>query len=122
MPCLSGGVILQFVAAIFGSILLVVVLFQSEELHCESNGILWACLAGVAVGCAEMLSFVVSGMGVPASQSIPVIIGGSVMVGAVLGLIVLGETMMLQGWLGVVLLMTGVGFVATDPGEKVAGH
>lgn len=69
-----------------------------------------------------MLSFVVSGMGVPASQSIPVIIGGSVMVGAVLGLIVLGETMMLQGWLGVVLLMTGVGFVATDPGEKVAGH
>ena len=44
------------------------------------------------------------------------------MFGAVLGLIMLGETMMLQGWGGVLLLMIGIGFVATDPGEKVAGH
>ena len=53
---------------------------------------------------------------------IPVIIGGSVMFGAVLGLLLLGESMMFQGWFGVALLMTGIGFVATDPGEKVAGH
>jgi len=117
-----GGVILQFVAAIFGSLLLGLVMLQGKELKFDSFGILWACMAGIAVGTAEMLSFVVSGMGVPASQAIPVIIGGSVMVGAVLGLVMLGETMMLQGWLGVLLLMTGIGFVATDPGEKVEGH
>jgi hypothetical protein len=34
----------------------------------------------------------------------------------------LGETLVLQGWLGVALLMVGIGFVATDPGEKIAGH
>jgi transporter family protein len=85
-------------------------------------GLVWACCAGIAVGTAEMLSFVVSGMGVPATQSIPVIIGGSVMFGAVLGLLMLGETLMFQGIFGVALLMTGIGFVATDPGEKVAGH
>ena len=26
---------------------------------------------------------------------------------------------MLQGWIGVFSLMVGIGFVATDPGEKV---
>ena len=79
-------------------------------------------MAGVAVGLAELLSFTVSGMGVQATQSIPIIIGGSVLFGAVLGLLMLGETMMLPGWIGVALLTTGIGFVATDPGEKVAGH
>lgn len=61
-------------------------------------------------------------MGVQATQSIPVIIGGSVMFGAVLGLAMLSETMMIQGWCGVFLLMSGIALVATDPGEKVAGH
>lgn len=63
------------------------------------------------------------GMGVQATQSIPTIIGGSVMFGAVIGVSpILGETLLYQGWSGVVLLMTGIAFVATDPGEKVAGH
>lgn len=79
-------------------------------------------ISGLAVGIAEMLSFCVSGLGVPACMSIPTIIGGSVGVGAILGLLMLGETLMLQGWFGVSLLITGIGFVATDPGEKVAGH
>jgi hypothetical protein len=37
---------------------------------------------------AEMISFVVSGMGVPAVQTIPIIIGGSVMFGTILGMLV----------------------------------
>lgn len=44
------------------------------------------------------------------------------MFGAFLGILMLGETLMFQGWSGVALLMVGIGFVATDPGEKVAGH
>jgi transporter family protein len=118
-----GGVILQFVAALFGCLLLgIVVSLTTMELQYDLTGIMWACCAGIAVGTAELLSFCVSGMGVQASQSIPIIIGGSVMFGAVLGLLMLGETLMLQGWSGVLLLMTGIALVATDPGEKVAGH
>lgn len=120
-----GGVVLQFVAALFGSLLLLALTIKDggmQELNYDCMGLVWACCAGVAVGTAEMLSFVVSGMGVHATQSIPVIIGGSVMFGAVLGVLMLGETLMLQGMFGVALLMTGIGFVATDPGEKVAGH
>jgi transporter family protein len=118
-----GGVILQFVAAIFGSLLLGGILVSgTRELRYDWEGIAWSACAGVAVGAAEMISFCVSGMGVLASQSIPVIIGGSVMFGAVLGILMLGETLLFQGWLGVLLLMLGIIFVATDPGEKVAGH
>ena len=120
-----GGVVLQFVAAIFGSLLLGGICINEggvQNLNWDYSGLLWACCAGVAVGAAELLSFCVSGLGVPATQSIPTIIGGSVGVGAVLGLVMLGETLMLQGWGGVLLLIIGIGFVATDPGEKVAGH
>ena len=62
------------------------------------------------------------GMGVDASKSIPILIGGSVMFGAVLGIIMLGEQLMFQGWSGVIGLMIGIALVATDPGEKMEGH
>jgi transporter family protein len=117
-----GGVILQCVAALSGSLLLGAILVDGILPEFDFRGIFWACWAGVAVGAAELLSFCVSGMGVQATQSIPTIIGGSVMFGAVLGILMLGEVLMLQGWCGVTLLMTGIAFVATDPGEKVAGH
>jgi transporter family protein len=120
-----GGVILQFVAAMFGSLLLLAVIVKdggTSELQVDSTGLAWSICAGVAVGAAEMLSFCVSGMGVNATQSIPIIIGGSILFGSILGILMLGEILMLQGWMGVVLLMVGIGFVATDPGEKVAGH
>lgn len=61
-------------------------------------------------------------MGVPASQSIPILIGGSVGFGAILGIVMLGEELVAQGWSGVAILMIGIGLVATDPGEKVEGH
>ena len=120
-------------------------------MNVNPNGFLWACCAGIAVGSAEMLSFCVSGMGVDATKSstcdgqsiplfylslkltrtltpslfspkVPIIIGGSIMMGAILGLVMLGETLLLQGWAGVAILMLGIGMVATDPGEKVQGH
>lgn len=106
----------------YGSCILAIVFLNGVRPEYDSHGILWACWAGLFVGGAELLSFCVSGMGVQASQSIPIIIGGSVGVGAVLGLVMLGEELVLQGWSGVVLLMTGIAFVATDPGEKVEGH
>lgn len=118
-----GAVILQFVAAILGTCMLSAqCLVAGVTPHANRQGILWACWAGIFVGVAELLSFCVSGMGVPATQSIPILIGGSVMFGAVLGILMLGEELELQGWSGVVVLMLGIGLVAADPGEKVQGH
>jgi transporter family protein len=118
-----GAVVLQLVAAIFGSCILgLLVLVQGVQPELDSDGVIWACWAGIFVGGAELLSFCVSGLGVPASQSIPVLIGGSVGFGAVLGILMLGEVLELQGWAGVCILMAGIAVVATDPGEKVEGH
>lgn len=57
------------------------------EIHYDKYGLAWSVCAGLAVGSAEMLSFFVSSLGVQASQFIPIIIGGSVMFGAVLGIL-----------------------------------
>jgi uncharacterized membrane protein len=68
-----GGVILQFVAAIMGSMILgILKLKVNAKLEYDRSGIQWAMCAGLAVGIAEMLSFCVSGMGVPVTHSIPI--------------------------------------------------
>ena len=43
-----------------------------DTLEFDRSGINWSILAGVAVGSAEMLSFFVMGMGVQATQAIPI--------------------------------------------------
>lgn len=119
---MTTGVILQFVAALLGVVLLASLMLSADKsfkLHYDRNGLIWSVAAGLAVGLAEMLSFYVSGLGVPATQSIPVIIGGSVMFGAILGVILLGEKLMLHGWSGILILVIGIVFIALDPGEKV---
>lgn len=114
-----GGVILQFVAALLGSLLLLFVTIRdggTETLQWDWVGVQWAVCAGIAVGIAEMISFFVSGMGVPAVQTIPIIIGGSVMFGTILGTVMLAETLTLQGWIGVAMLIGGIYLVGIDPG------
>ena len=116
-----GGVLLQFVAALFGSILLISkrMLGQKSTLAMQSSGILWAVAAGVAVGAAEILSFLISSMGVQASQSIPIIIGGSVLLGTVLGSVFLREVLTVKGWCGVLLIAGGIALVGMDPGASL---
>lgn len=116
-----GGVILQFVAALLGSLLLLFITVSStESLQWDWTGVQWAVCAGIAVGAAEMISFFVSGMGVPAVQTIPIIIGGSVMFGTLLGMLLLAETLGWQGWLGVLMLISGICLVGIDPGATAA--
>ena len=107
--------------------LLILVNGNEFEIQYDMSGFFWSCMAGFSVGTAEILSFWLSGLGVPATQSIPIIIGGSVVFGAVLGVVALGEKFMLLGWCGVVLLVTGVAFVAldfsrTDEGADGSSH
>ncbi len=150
-----GGVILQLVAVLFGSALLLYLLLTTSErttnedatnvwgddqenhyytefsnhtgaavsaslspaeslLAWNSTGLMWAILAGVAVGAAEMISFFVSSLGVQAMQSIPIIVGGSVLMGTVMGWLLLGEQLTMVGWSGVVLISMGIALVGLD--------
>jgi transporter family protein len=121
-----GGVVLQLVAAVLGMLLLSFIVIRdggTEDLNYDWNGIQWSVCAGIAVGLAEMISFFVSSLGVQAMQSIPILIGGSVMFGTILGLCLLGEVLSYHGWLGVILLISGICLVATDPAATEAlGH
>mmetsp|Transcript_105 Transcript_105/g.256 ORF Transcript_105/g.256 Transcript_105/m.256 type:complete len:283 (-) Transcript_105:182-1030(-) len=116
-----GGVILQIVAALFGTLLLIFIVAHDgmDTLQFDRSGIMWSILAGVSVGSAEMLSFFVMGMGVQATQAIPIVIGGSVMFGCVLGAVWLNEMLSFQGWIGVALVVAGIVLVATDPSSRM---
>jgi transporter family protein len=107
-----GGVILQFVAATLGSCLLLVT--KKSTTLTQAAGIKWAVAAGVAVGAAEILSFLISSMGVPAMQSLPIVVGGSVLLGTLLGTFWLKEALSLRGWLGVLFIAGGIALVGMD--------
>jgi len=115
-----GGVILQVVAAALGSVLLGIQ-SRNTDITASRRGLVWSICAGLAVGAAEILSFQVAATGAQASQSIPVMIGGSVAIGSILGAVVLRERLSVQGWLGVFLVVAGVACVATDPASSM-GH
>jgi transporter family protein len=117
-----GGVLLQIVAALLGTLLLAGkrvsgVQSTGRRIPTRPDGIKWAVLAGLAVGVAEILSFVISGMGVQAMQSIPIVVGGSVLFGTILGSVWLKEILTVKGWCGVVLIATGIALVGMDPGS-----
>ena len=124
MDPILGGVLLQFVAAIVGTMLLLYQRFfvvaaasatsGATLFRCTKMGLVWAVAAGLSVGAAELLSFVVSGMGVPATQSIPIIIGGSILIGTILGSVWLKESLSSTGWFGVLLIAIGITLVGMN--------
>ena len=113
-----GGVLLQFVAALIGSLLLLGKRVAGATFTVQPAGLWWSVAAGVAVGAAELLSFYVSSKGVQAMQSIPIIIGGSILFGTALGSLWLKESITARGWIGVGLIFLGILFVGTDPGAS----
>lgn len=103
-----GAVILQVVAALLGGIILLIMKMTNSPLEISQKGVWFAVLAGVFVGLAEITSFFVFSKGVSASVGIPIIIGGSVVVGAVLGLTFLKESLNPIHILAILLIVGGV--------------
>lgn len=107
-----GAVILQVVAAVVGGTILVVLRFTFQPLEATPKGILWAIIAGAAVGLAEISSFYVFSKGLSATTGIPLIIGGSVVAGFVLGWIFLKEPVSIFQIGGVLLIVLGITLVS----------
>jgi bacterial/archaeal transporter family protein len=103
-----GAVVLQIVAAILGGAYALYLKIDGRELSTSTTGFVYAGLAGVAVGLAEILTFVVFSRGAPASLATPVIMGGSVVVAAVLGILVLREQVSLAHGGGILLVTAGI--------------
>lgn len=109
-----GAVILQVVAAVVGVILLIYLKMTGENFSLSNKGIFFSVLAGIAVGLAEILTFAVFSKQIPVSVGTPVIIGGSIVVTALLGFLFLQEHLSLLQTIAVLLIITGVTLLSLD--------
>ncbi len=112
LPPAVGAVVLQLVAAALGTAWLLKLKLQGQPLPLSGRGLGLAALAGLGVGLAEILTFVVFQRGVPASVGTPVVVGGSVLLTAVLGLAVLRENLSGPQVGGLVLIVAGIALLA----------
>lgn len=112
IPAAVGAVVLQLVAAALGAAWLLRLKLQGQPLPITNKGLLLAALAGLGVGLAEILTFVVFSRGVSSSVGTPVIVGGSVLLTAVLGLVVLREALSWPQALGLASIVVGIALLA----------
>ena len=112
VPPAVGAVVLQLVAAALGAVWLLKLKLAGQPLPVTSKGLALAALAGLGVGLAEILTFVVFQRGVPSSVGTPVIVGGSVLLTALLGLALLREALTLPQAGGLVLIVAGIALLA----------
>ncbi len=103
-----GAVILQVVAAVLGSVILIYLKLTGAPLDVSSKGVQFAILAGIFVGLAEIASFYAFSKGVTASTGIPIMIGGSVVVGALLGILLLKESLTLVQYFAIAMVVAGI--------------
>ena len=103
-----GAVVLQLVAAALGGVWLLKLMLQGQPLALSGKGLGLAALAGLGVGLAEILTFVVFQRGLNSSVGTPVIVGGSVLLTAVLGLVVLRETLTFSQAGGLLFIVVGI--------------
>ena len=107
-----GAVVLQLVAAALGAAWLLKLKLQGQPVALNGTGLGLAALAGLGVGLAEILTFVVFQRGVPSSVGTPIIVGGSVLLTAVLGLVVLRESLSLPQAGGLLCIVVGIALLA----------
>lgn len=103
-----GAVILQAVALLLGGCWLLYLRLKGVPLEVTTRGVILSVTAGIFVGLAEIFSFLVFARGVPASSGIPVIIGGSVLIAAIIGFLWLKEAIGFYQVLGLILIVGGI--------------
>lgn len=107
-----GAVVLQLVAAAAGAVALAALWASGQPIRATWSGAGYAAAAGLAVGLAEIGTFLVFARGAPVSLASPVIMGGSVLLGAGLGVAVLREALTPAQGLGVALIAAGIALVS----------
>ncbi len=103
-----GAVVLQTVAAAIGCCLLLYLKLSGRTFVVGSTGLLYASLAGICIGVAEILTFAVFARGAPAGLTTPIIMGGSVLLTAILGVVILRERLSPAQIVGAILIAVGI--------------
>jgi transporter family protein len=116
LPAAVGAVVLQLVAAGLGALWLLRLKLQGQPLPLSTKGLMLAALAGLGVGLAEILTFIVFQRGLPSSVGTPVIVGGSVLLTALLGVLLLRESLSGGQAAGLLLIVVGIALLARGHG------
>ncbi len=112
-----GAIVLQIAALTTSLVFLSAqMLAGGHSFALGTTAYLWAAFAGVCIGAAEISYFYIFGSGhgppVQASVAIPVIVGGSVALSAVVAVQLLHERMSAENAAGVVLVILGIVLIA----------
>lgn len=105
--------ILQVASAIVGGTILFYIYYsQPSSLTFTPKGAQYAILGGAVVALAEIIAIYAFSKGMSASIGIPVIVGGTIIFGAIIGIFVLQESLSLQHVAGIILVLIGIGLLA----------
>lgn len=107
-----GAVILQVVAAALGGLYAIFLHLNGHHFAISTKGTLFAVAAGVAIGVAEILTFMVYAKGAPASMATPIIMGGSILIAALIGFVLLREHLGAMQLVGVACVIAGVALIS----------
>lgn len=107
-----GALVLQVAAVALGGGYALYLHFSGHKLAGSGSGLGYSVLAGLAVGLAEILSFVVFAKGAPVSLGTPIILGGSILGAALIGAAILRESVGLAQLVGVALIVAGVALIS----------
>lgn len=98
---------MQLAAALMGVALLVFLKCTGVQFTATKGGFAFACAAGIAVGLAEITSFILYSRGAPITFGTPIIVGVSTLVAGILGLLFLRESLHLPHIVGAGLIIAG---------------
>ncbi len=118
MHPILGMLMLQIGAIAIGISALIYVKAANIPPVFSQKGVIAGLLAGIFVAFAEAVSFYVFSKGVPASMGTPVIIGGSVVISALIGAVFLKESLSPVQVGAVLLIVTGI-VLLTSSGKTV---
>ncbi|MFH1650211.1 MAG: EamA family transporter [Candidatus Woesearchaeota archaeon] len=103
-----GAVILAVSSAIVATSFFLFLKLNGTQTTITTPGIWWAIGAGVFAGLAEVLYFFMFAKGTNISIGLPLVVGGTILVGAVLGILVLHEKLSFIKLAGGVLTVLGI--------------
>ncbi len=108
-----GALILQVVAAFVGGGIFIIFKMMNAPLEVSQKGIWFAVFAGLAIGLAEVASFFLFSKGVPVSVGMPIIVGGSMVFGTILGVFFLKETLSPIHYFAIAMTIAGAAILST---------
>ncbi|MBI2616583.1 hypothetical protein HYW55_00440 [Candidatus Gottesmanbacteria bacterium] len=103
-----GAAVLQVTAAVEGIAVVLFLYVTGQPIHVTTHGVVLAILAGLAVGTAEILSFIAYSRGLSVAVGTQITVGLSILIPVILGVVIAKESIQPIQIVAFVLIAIGV--------------